>query len=136
MTDEQVEIDRGGEGGNEGSTGQAERSPIRPVASTPAQDLGPKLALPAVSHGNGTFRNGYWFYGPWCGPISGAIFGWFLYDAAIFVGVESPVNYSRKRMARAWKKSRIEKKVRRGRRKVKFGGEKGGRIKMGDGAKL
>jgi aquaglyceroporin related protein len=39
--------------------------------------------------------------------ISDAIFGDFLYDAAIFVGGESPVNYPRRRIKRSghkWKK--------------------------------
>lgn len=39
--------------------------------------------------------------------FTGAIFGAFLYDAAIFVGGESPVNYPRKRIKRAgmkWKR--------------------------------
>ncbi|KAH7390146.1 aquaporin-like protein [Cadophora sp. MPI-SDFR-AT-0126] len=106
------------------------------AAMNPARDLGPRLALLAVGYGNGIFRNGYWFYGPWCGPLSGAIFGAFLYDAAIFVGGESPVNYPRKRMVRAWKKSRVGKKAKKGRGKVRFWRERGERDEMGGGAKL
>jgi aquaglyceroporin related protein len=77
------------------------------AAMNPARDLGPRLACLAVGYGGGIFKNGYWIYGPWVGTISGAIFGAFLYDAAIFVGGESPVNYPRRRIKRSghkWKK--------------------------------
>ncbi|KAH6705113.1 aquaporin-like protein [Leptodontidium sp. MPI-SDFR-AT-0119] len=108
------------------------------AAMNPARDLGPRLALLAVGYGKGIFRNGYWFYGPWCGPISGAIFGAFLYDAAIFVGGESPVNYPRKRMVRAGKKwkTRMGQRARKGRGKVRFWGGREGRDDMGDGLKI
>lgn len=77
------------------------------AAMNPSRDLGPRLAVLALGYGTEVFRNGYWVYGPWVGTITGAIFGAFLYDAAIFVGGESPVNYPRRRMKRAgfkWKK--------------------------------
>ncbi|KAF8859882.1 aquaporin [Acephala macrosclerotiorum] len=74
------------------------------AAMNPARDLGPRLACLAVGYGSQIFTNGYWIYGPWVAPITGACFGAFLYDAAIFVGGESPVNYPRKRMVRAGKK--------------------------------
>lgn len=65
------------------------------AAMNPSPDLGPRLAVLAVGYGGEVFRNGYWIYGPWVAMISGAILGVFLYDAAIFVGGESPVNYPR-----------------------------------------
>lgn len=73
----------------------------------PARDLGPRLALLALGYGTKvTFGSSYWFWGPWCGPIAGALFGAFLYDTAIFVGGESPVNYPRRRIKRALKKKK------------------------------
>ncbi|TVY68861.1 putative membrane protein [Lachnellula suecica] len=77
------------------------------AAMNPSRDLGPRLAVLALGYGSKVFTHGYWVYGPWVGPITGAIFGAFLYDAAIFVGGESPVNYPRRRIKRAgykWKK--------------------------------
>lgn len=91
------------------------------AAMNPSRDLGPRLAVLVVGYGSEVFKNAYWVYGPWIATISGAIFGGFLYDVAIFVGGESPVNYPRKRMRRAgqkWKKRwgtrmrRIGRKVR------------------------
>lgn len=73
----------------------------------PARDIGPRLALLALGYGTeSTFGSSYWFWGPWCGPIAGALFGAFLYDSAIFVGGESPVNYPRRRIKRALKKKK------------------------------
>ena len=39
------------------------------------------------------FRNGWWIYGPWVAALIGSIIGCVCYDAIIFVGSESPVNY-------------------------------------------
>jgi aquaglyceroporin related protein, other eukaryote len=66
----------------------------------PTRDLGPRLACLAVGYGGQNFRNGYWIYGPWAATINGAVFGAFLYDAAIFVGGDSPVNCPRRRIKR------------------------------------
>lgn len=76
------------------------------LAMNPARDLGPRLALLALGYGTeATFGGGsYWLWGPWCAPIAGALLGAFLYDASIFVGGESPVNYPRRRIKRALKK--------------------------------
>ncbi|RDW67605.1 hypothetical protein BP6252_09001 [Coleophoma cylindrospora] len=77
------------------------------LAMNPSRDFGPRLALLALGYGGSLFRNAYWVYGPWLATISGALVGGFLYDAAIFVGGESPVNYPRRRMKRAavkWKR--------------------------------
>ncbi|TEY39398.1 hypothetical protein BOTCAL_0459g00040 [Botryotinia calthae] len=77
------------------------------AALNPSRDLGPRLALAALGYGKDLFTDVYWIWGNWCAPILGAIFGAFLYDAAIFAGGESPVNYPRKRIKRAghkWRK--------------------------------
>lgn len=75
------------------------------AAMNGSRDLGPRLALLAVGYGGEElFGNGYWVYGPWVGTITGAVVGGLLYDGAIFVGGESPVNYPRKRFQRAGKK--------------------------------
>ncbi|QDS76585.1 hypothetical protein FKW77_007186 [Venturia effusa] len=82
------------------------------LAMNPARDFGPRVALHLLGfrndvYGNNLFADGYWFFVAWLGPISGALLGGFLYDAAIFTGGESPVNYPTKRMKRAtrkWKK--------------------------------
>ncbi|TVY44851.1 putative membrane protein [Lachnellula subtilissima] len=71
------------------------------AAMNPSRDLGPRLAVLALGYGTDVFTTAYWFYGPWCATISGAIVGGFLYDVAIFVGGESPVNYPRTRIKRA-----------------------------------
>ncbi|KUI63884.1 hypothetical protein VM1G_10637 [Cytospora mali] len=77
------------------------------LAMNPARDIGPRLALLALGYGTeNTFKGSYWFWGPWCGPILGALFGAFLYDGAIFVGGESPVNYPRRRIKRALHKKK------------------------------
>lgn len=90
------------------------------AALNPSRDLGPRLALLAVGYGGEVFRNGWWVYGPWVATITGAIFGAGVYDVAIFVGGESPINYSGRRIKRAghkWKK-RTAARSRRVRRKV------------------
>lgn len=76
------------------------------LAMNPARDFGPRLAMLVLGYGthNTLFANGYWFRVAWLGPLTGAILGGFLYDAAIFVGGESPVNYPTQRMRRAVRK--------------------------------
>ncbi|PBP16122.1 MIP transporter [Diplocarpon rosae] len=110
-------------------------------ALNPARDLGPRLALLAVGYGSSSAFGGntYFIWGPWCGPIAGALFGAFLYDAAIFVGGESPVNYPRKRMARASKKwrKRMGQRYRKGYGKLALGlGKRGRDREMKEGLKL
>lgn len=112
------------------------------AAMNPSRDLGPRLAVLTVGYGNQVFTNGYWIYGPWVATISGAIVGAFLYDAAIFVGGESPVNYPRRRIRRAghkWKK-RWGARFRVYRRRLRHRGEAdnafgNGNAKMGSGKK-
>ncbi|TVY29264.1 putative membrane protein [Lachnellula hyalina] len=91
------------------------------AAMNPSRDLGPRLAVLALGYGTDVFTTAYWFYGPWCATISGAIFGGFLYDVAIFVGGESPVNYPRTRIKRAgrkWKKKMGARLRLRGRKRT------------------
>lgn len=91
------------------------------LAMNPVRDFGPRLALFALGYGKELFTDGYWFKVAWLGPITGAILGGFLYDAAIFTGGESPVNYPAKRMKRAtikWKR-RMGARFRRTQRKIK-----------------
>jgi aquaglyceroporin related protein len=91
------------------------------LAMNPVRDFGPRVALSFLGYGDDLFSNGYWFRVAWLGPIAGAISGGFLYDAAIFVGGESPVNYPPKRIKRAarkWRK-RWAGRFRRTRQKVK-----------------
>ncbi|EAW12203.1 putative MIP transporter [Aspergillus clavatus NRRL 1] len=76
------------------------------AAFNPSRDFGPRLALLAVGYGSELFTNPYWFYGPWAGSLTGAFVGAFLYDAMIFTGGESPVNYPWERTQRAMRKSR------------------------------
>lgn len=98
------------------------------AAMNPARDLGPRLACLAVGYGKGIFQNGYWVYGPCVATISGAVFGAFLYDVAVFVGGESPVNYPRRRIKRAgvkWRRRWVGR-LRRGRRVFKRGVDIGG----------
>lgn len=50
--------------------------------------------------------NAWWAYGAWGATVSGGLVGGLLYDVAIFVGRESPVNYPRVRRRRAKDKAR------------------------------
>lgn len=61
----------------------------------PARDLGPRLAALVLGYGGETFTMDYawWVWGAWGSTIGGALVGSFFYDAFIFVGGESPVNY-------------------------------------------
>lgn len=76
------------------------------LAMNPARDFGPRVAMLALGLGDGKslFADGYWFRVAWLGPLAGALLGGLLYDAAIFVGGESPVNYPTRRIQRAARK--------------------------------
>ena len=77
------------------------------AAINPARDMGPRLALITVGFNrHELFGDGWWIYGAWCAPITGAIVGAILYDAAIFVGGESPVNYPSQSVKRAGSKAK------------------------------
>jgi aquaglyceroporin related protein len=93
------------------------------LAMNPARDFGPRVAMLVLGWGNHNtlFADGYWFRVAWLGPLAGAILGGFLYDTAIFVGGESPVNYPTRRIRRAarkWRK-RWRARIRRTRKTVK-----------------
>lgn len=77
------------------------------AALNPSRDFGPRLALLAVGYGSDLFTNAYWFVGPWCGTISGALVGAAIYDVMIFTGGESIVNYPRRRIKRAGHKWKV-----------------------------
>ncbi|KAH7381854.1 aquaglyceroporin-like protein [Cadophora sp. MPI-SDFR-AT-0126] len=80
----------------------------------PARDFGPRSAAAVVGYGGEVFtvEHAWWIYGAWGGTISGGLVGGLFYDAAIFVGGESPVNYPRGR--RRVIKRRAEDEVKRG----------------------
>lgn len=63
------------------------------AAMNPARDFGPRLVALWAGYGTDTFTTGWWIHGPWAGTLSGAGAGATLYDAFVFVGAESPVNY-------------------------------------------
>lgn len=62
----------------------------------PARDLGPRLAALAVGYPLHSFTDWYnfWIWGAWCAPMVGGMIGGVAYDACVFKGGESPVNYS------------------------------------------
>lgn len=63
-------------------------------ALSPSSDFGPRLLAQVVGYKTShLWSTGWWVYGPWGGTISGAVIGCTLYDAIVFVGSESPVNY-------------------------------------------
>ncbi|KAF1355582.1 aquaporin-like protein, partial [Delphinella strobiligena] len=74
------------------------------AALNPSRDFGPRLALLALGYGSSLFTNPYWFYGPFCAAILGVCVGGGLYDAAIFTGGESPINYPWTRTRRSMHK--------------------------------
>ncbi|KAG9611792.1 aquaporin-like protein, partial [Aureobasidium melanogenum] len=77
------------------------------AAINPARDMGPRLALITVGFDrHELFGDGWWVYGVWCANITGAIVGAILYDVAIFVGGESPLNYPRGSVKRVGSKAK------------------------------
>ncbi|PSR75615.1 aquaporin-like protein [Coniella lustricola] len=71
---------------------------------SPASDLGPRLVAYAAGYKiEPLWKTGWWFYGPWAGTMSGAIVGCTLYDAVVFVGSESPVNYRWSQEKQVWR---------------------------------
>jgi len=97
----------------------------------PARDFGPRLATAMVGYGSNVFtvRDAWWLYGAWGATISGALVGGGIYDIAIFVGGESPINYPR------GKRRRAGMKVKEGARKkwwaLKKDVEKGAKGQLG-----
>ncbi|KIV86702.1 hypothetical protein PV11_02300 [Exophiala sideris] len=89
------------------------------TALNPARDLGPRLITFAAGFGSEVFtmKGWWWIWGPWCGTISGAIFGAFCYDFLIFQGGESPINYPTGELGeriRAWGEARDRSTMGRG----------------------
>ncbi|KXL46246.1 hypothetical protein M433DRAFT_155204 [Acidomyces richmondensis BFW] len=78
------------------------------AALNPSRDFGPRLALLALGYPKTLFTNPYWLYGPWAGSLAGSALGAFIYDAAVFTGGESPINYPWSRTRRALRKSRAK----------------------------
>ncbi|KAL4953483.1 aquaporin-like protein [Aspergillus filifer] len=70
----------------------------------PVRDFGPRLVTVMAGWGGSpmlTEYSAWWVWGPWVADISGALFGSMVYDAVIFTGGESPINYCSKRFRRA-----------------------------------
>jgi aquaglyceroporin related protein len=88
-----------------------------------ARDFGPRLVALMAGWGGQLFRetHAWWVWGPWCADISGALFGALVYDALIFTGGESPVNYPRRRRKRALRvrSVNLRKKLCIGRKKAR-----------------
>jgi aquaglyceroporin related protein, other eukaryote len=86
------------------------------LAMNPVRDFAPRVTLYFLgfSPSEGLWGDGYWFKVNWLGPMLGAVLGGFLYDATIFVGGESPVNYPSRRIRRAARKWRKRWRVRMG----------------------
>lgn len=85
----------------------------------PARDFGPRLITWAAGFGTEVFtlHDWWWIWGPWVGTISGGIMGAFLYDAFIFNGGESPLNYPTGRLrgrVHLWREARGKSKTGRG----------------------
>jgi aquaglyceroporin related protein len=93
----------------------------------PARDFGPRVATAIVGYGSQVFTvsDAWWIYGPWGATISGALMGGLLYDVAIFVGGESPVNYPRIR------RRKVKNKAKRKWFGLKRGVEKGFKGEVG-----
>lgn len=74
----------------------------------PARDFGPRVATAVLGYGGEVFtvKNSWWIYGAWGATISGALVGGLLYDMAIFVGGESPVNFPKSRRIRMKNKAK------------------------------
>ncbi|KAJ5143695.1 uncharacterized protein N7515_002482 [Penicillium bovifimosum] len=87
-----------------------------------ARDFGPRLVAVMAGWGGQLFRetHAWWVWGPWMADISGALFGAFVYDMAIFTGGESPVNYPPRRRKRAYRVRmlNLRKKLRFGKHKI------------------
>lgn len=62
----------------------------------PARDFGPRLAAMAMGYPTSIFNasNAWWIWGAWGATITGGLLGAGVYDACIFKGGESPVNYN------------------------------------------
>ena len=71
----------------------------------PARDFGPRLVTLMAGFGTHVFTlSNYWFiWGPWASTIMGGLMGATIYDALIFVGAESPINYPRGKLKQKYR---------------------------------
>ncbi|EXJ91970.1 aquaglyceroporin like protein, other eukaryote [Capronia epimyces CBS 606.96] len=86
----------------------------------PARDFGPRLITWAAGFGTEVFtlHSWWWIWGPWVGTLSGGIMGALFYDAFIFNGGESPLNYPTGRLRghlHLWREARGKSRTGRGR---------------------
>lgn len=73
-------------------------------ALSPSSDLGPRLVAYAAGYRTPhLWGSAWWIWGPWVGTISGAVTGSTMYDAVVFVGSESPVNYRWSKERHVWR---------------------------------
>jgi aquaglyceroporin related protein, other eukaryote len=70
--------------------------------TNPAKDLATRLVPWFVGYGSDMWVQGWWAEA-WAAAIFGGLTGCFIYDAAIFEGPESPVNYPRVKRKQARK---------------------------------
>ncbi|KAI9683211.1 MAG: hypothetical protein M1820_010926 [Bogoriella megaspora] len=70
--------------------------------TNPAKDLATRLVPWIVGYGSYMWKDGWWAEA-WSAAVAGGLFGCFVYDAAIFEGPESPVNYPRVKRKKARK---------------------------------
>ncbi|GAB7356294.1 hypothetical protein MBLNU459_g7097t1 [Dothideomycetes sp. NU459] len=75
----------------------------------PARDFGPRLAAMALGYPTSIFNagNAWWIWGGWGATITGALLGAAVYDACIFKGGESPVNYNTRKWQIEGRRSEI-----------------------------
>lgn len=71
----------------------------------PFRDIGPRffLSMVGVPTTIWTGRDAWWITGEWTGPLLGGLMGGFAYDAFLFDGPESPINFPPKIKKRAIK---------------------------------
>lgn len=82
------------------------------AALSPSSDFGPRLLAQAVGYKTDhLWSTGWWAYGPWGGTLSGAVIGCTLYDAIVFVGSESPVNYRWSHEKHIWRALVLKRKA-------------------------
>ncbi|EXJ69935.1 uncharacterized protein A1O5_07008 [Cladophialophora psammophila CBS 110553] len=90
------------------------------AALNPARDFGPRLIMMAAGLGFDVFKQdqGWWFWGPWIGTMTGGLAGASVYDFFIFTGAESPINYDsdvwKLRLKSSWKEIRQRSRIGRG----------------------
>lgn len=98
-------------------------SPNTSACLNPVRDFAPRLVASMAGYGHEVWTSSYyyWIWGPWLADPTGIMIGAFVYDALIFVGGESPVNYPvvKRRQVEAKSKARWWKVLNRRSAKVK-----------------